>query len=395
MEVEIGTEQQVEGKIGLVTFVAQNETHAQNFSLLARRLMAEGLSPSEIEIIHLDRATGLSTLQDRSQWSTALDLPVGESFYRMPGWQRIIYMFRSSRTLAESVASSKLLVIGNDGAMQRKMAHTVRAAGGQIVLLLDGLLTPPSHRFLARARRGIKRTIFDLAGVLGLDYVAPSEIGFFKSDLVFVMNDKVGEILKGLSNLRVEVVQLPRHEWAMEQFEAALSSRRKEDDAITYITSAYLWHGSQKGHKLQMADLSDFDDFARANPQRKFRIRVHPREQLREYQARVWSSNMTISSAATPLLADLANAEAVITSRSTVALEAADFGIPVLIYERNFGTLSPGSPLAEDERLIYGADLDLVLTAPIERGAKLRRHIGRGTEYIAKELIKLYSGDEG
>lgn len=385
----------VEDKSGLITFVAQNETHAHNFSLLAERLVAAGLPPSEIKIIHLDRATGLNTMHHRSQWSEVIELPTIESFYRLSGWRRVIYISQASRTLAESVPSCKILVIGNDGAMQRKMANTVRAAGGQIVLLLDGLLAPPSQGFLASARRRLKRMVFELAGAVGLDYVVPSEIGFFSSDLAFVMNDRVGEILRTvMPKVRVEVIQLPRHEWATEQFGVALSSRRKEDDAITYVTSAFLWHGSQAGHKLQLADLQDFDDFAKANPERKFRIRVHPREQVDYYYRRAWSPNITISSSTTPLLADLANAEAVITPRSTVALEAADLGIPVLVYQRNFGAPEPGSPLAEDDRLMYGADLERVLGLKRKHNVTQRGHTGRGTSYVAQQLVELYRAQQ-
>lgn len=323
-----------------IVFVVQNETHAANFVAFAELLDERGWPEERIAVLHLDNATGLDT-GATSRWSYVLDLPAaqGGSFYRMGPIARARYLADAAPRLRRCVAGARALVVGNDGALQRVLAREVRRQGGRVYMVLDGLLEGTNESVSGRLRAFAKHATFRMAEALSLEPFAPSDVGFMKTDRSFAMSDHVAEVLRSRRRgQQVDAMALPR---LVRQRQRVLALRRSHGShaprRFTYYTSAFLWHGDRARDELQWRDLTDVVGYAERHPDEAVAIRVHPREDPHRYSAAKWPVNVALTDHRTPLEEDIAASEFTATALSTVAFEAWQLGLPVLLYERNFG----------------------------------------------------------
>jgi hypothetical protein len=350
-----------------ITFVVQNETHADNFIPLAAQLLDEGVATTRISVVHLDRATGVPTVHASSEHSVVLDIetPPSGSFYRSSAFERARYLKGAVPTLAAAVADTSVLVIGNDGAMQRVMANVVRRSGGAVLMVLDGLLSPDDPSRWRQVRAVSKRATFRLLEKVGLGHYSPSEVGYMETTRSFAMTEGVAAVLRSRRRGQVvDVVTLPRLE-RQRDLVLRLRDRTPADDRrrFTYFTSAFLWHGDNVGHHNQERDLDDVAEFARLHPEHRYGVRIHPRESLADYEGRSWPPNVEVTRHPDPLEVDLATSDVVVTARSTAAFEAWLVRVPVLLYERNFGPAVVGSWLhAPVPGVVRAQSLDPTIT---------------------------------
>lgn len=372
----------------MITFLIQNETHALNFAPLAQSLLNVGVSETHIRTLHGDMIFGMDTIKlallpNQEQIALSLSKP----YYLMSTKDRFLWIYRASRTLEEYAKGTRLLVIGSDGAVQRVIANAVRKQGGRVILLLDGVLQPWSHKSYLYLYAIMKRTLQRTSAYFNLNQYFPSDIGHTNLDEIYVMNEAVRNVLLSQRVLApIKVVTLPRFINHAQKFSKL---RQQPSNNCLYVTGAYKWHGDLAGHNNQQKDITDLQQFAKSYPNWRIKVRIHPRElDLNDYQIAKWPKNMTISLSDNDPIADMAWTNLLITARSTMAIEAEMVGLPVLIYHRNFAFPEQGSYLAENQSFYKTDNLKDVLsllqtTNPVQS-------ITSSVEEITNSLLKHY-----
>lgn len=338
--------------------MVQNETHALNFAPVIDELLNRGVPRQMINCISLDRVTGLTTSKLIGNVEV-LELPIsyGINFYYSSGIKRSIWLLRHFWAIRRLVWDTQVVVLGNDGAIQRILLEKVRKRNGRSMLVLDGLLfqwaTGLSLDFL-KAR--VKKYLFSAASAVGVNWLFPSHVGHSPIDEIYVMDDYVKKVLEAQIGREVKVVTLPR----IAALYAGAQSRQKCRGAnILYVSSAFLWHAREDLDRCQWKDVKDINTYAAAHPETHFRIRVHPREHRKHYLDYSWAKNVELTFRETPLLDDMMWATVVVTAMSTVAYEAKQLGLPVMIYTRNFNLL-PESLFIQDNYYVKSDQLALV-----------------------------------
>ncbi len=348
----------------MLSIIVQNEGHAQNALAIVKDLPSQ--LAQNVRIVCLDSMSGLNTkalipkallFDDKLERSE-------KPFYLQGSVERAVYLFRNRRAAAAAVSDCTHLLIGNDGAMQRMMIRMFRRnSPGRVILLLDGLLTAraPSFSFVLKRYAGLltRRTF--------LTPYLPSLVGHGDVDDIFVMNDSVKKILidQGVRE-PIRVAYLPR-------FSNLLKAvRRLKDeqsfafgeDRLLYATSAFKWHGEAELAQCQATELDDLYALARKHMPVRIRIRRHPREPIEDYSGKELSENVALSDPSTPLADDLAWATAMLTGRSSAAVEAELVGLPVFIskhrfpipHETDYLRISSNIRFVSDFSAVIGAD---------------------------------------
>lgn len=320
---------------GRITFVVQNETHAQNFALVIDELLQLGVPKQRINCISLDKVTGLGAARHLREVEV-LDLPVRHdiNFYLSSGIRRLIWLLRHYRAIRSLAGDTRVVVMGNDGAIQRILLDGVRRNKGRSILVLDGLLFPWASKLsLDFLKSRAKKHLFSAASRLGVSWLSPSHVGHSPLDEIFVMDSYVKEVLEAQIRREVKVVTLPR---IAALYAGAQAKQRSGAMNVLYVSSAFLWHAREDLDRKQWKDLRDINAYAAAHPDFRFRIRVHPREPRERYLEYPWGGNVELTFKETPLIDDLIWSAVVVTAMSTVAYEAKQLGLPVLIYTGNF-----------------------------------------------------------
>lgn len=343
----------------MITFIVQNETHALNFAPIIRRLLEMNIPEEYLCTIHLDHIFGLSTRNIITVPNQkTLAIPISSPYYHLKGFERLRWLLVNRHLLVQSVSDTTLLIIGSDGAIQRLMANAVRAKGGKVIMLYDGLLHPWPSTLRGRFAYDVKRRINRSAAALNLNHLVPSDIGHSRLDLIYVMNTTVKEILLDQKvSTPIQVISLPRFDAYITQFEQLCTRDGAVRKHCLYATGSYKWHSQFKEHAQQLRDLDDLQHFAAHHPDWQIRIRIHPREVKAEYTDRSWPNNIELSDSNRWVVEDLAWASVLITARSTVAVEAEIVGVPVMIYTRNFGCPRPNSYFARSTYFFQSDDL--------------------------------------
>jgi len=344
-----------------ITFIVQNETHAWNFEAVIRELLALGIPKSKLQTLHLDPIFGMSTkdlISVPNQRIINIEIPA--PYYYLDRLKRLYWILGASSQIKKEVQETAVLVVGCDGGIQRLMANTVRARGGKVIMLQDGLLRPwPIDK---RLRYLAKRAINRIAAAFNFNHVVPADVGHSNLDLIYVMNSTVKEILinQGVKT-PIEVAVLPRFDDYIEKFKRLRAEHTLPTKHLLYTTGAYKWHGLFKEAKHQEQDLADLIQFAMKHPDWAVRIRVHPRERIDDYTHLRWPANVEISHNDRTVLEDLAWASVLVTVKSTTAVEAEMVGVPVLIYTRNFGPPEVGSYFEQNSYFIKSDSLEQTL----------------------------------
>lgn len=343
---------------GCITFVVQNETHAQNFAPVIDELLKHGVPRQKINCISLDTVTGL-TASELIGNVEVLDLPIsyGINFYHSSGFKRSLWLLRHFRAIRRLVRDTQVVVLGNDGAIQRILLEKVRKRNGRSMLVLDGLLFPwATGLSLDFLKARAKKYLFSAASAVGVNWLFPSHVGHSPLDEIYVMDDYVKGVLEAQIGREVKVVTLPR---IAALYAGAQSQQRCHGANILYVSSAFLWHAREDLDRCQWKDVKDINAYAVAHPETHFRIRVHPREHREHYLDYSWAKNVELTFRETPLIDDMMWSAVVVTAMSTVAYEAKQLGLPVMIYTRNF-TLSPKSLFSQDSYYVKSDQLALI-----------------------------------
>ncbi len=343
----------------MIAFVVQNETHALNFSPVIHELLKRGVSEKSLRTLHLDTVFGMHTvdlIRVPNQELVEIDIP--EPYYRLDHRRRFYWLTRNSHKLVKLVEGVSVLVVGSDGGIQRLLANSVRKSGGKVVLLLDGLLHPWPVK--NRAKYIVKRELGKLLTSVYLNYLFPADVGHSGLDWIFVMNSYVKSLLTAQGvKTPIEVISLPRFDNYLSRFDRLRSRHAGASKHLLYATGAYKWHGLYRESKFQEQDITDLVDFANIHTDWRVRIRIHPRENKRDY-SREWPVNIEVSGSPISVLEDLAWASVLVTARSTIAFEAEIVSVPVLIYTRNFGDPGSDSYFGQNDYFLKSSGLSVV-----------------------------------
>lgn len=349
-----------------VTFVIQNENHALNSVALMDVLPQFEHEEIDVTFLLLDTITGLDTEQFVGDRNVKI-IPVEceTPFYRQRSLSRFILVWKNRRVIREGVKDCDILVLGNDGSVQRLLASSIRAAGGQIYILFDGLLSPrQQEKFSTKTYDFLRRLIFEFAKIIGVEYLAPGELGRTDVAKIFVMDTSVkSEFLRrGVKN-EIEIVTMPR----LTRFASVVRSLKNKEERkssslrVLYITTAYRWHGLRDYEDKQKIDVNYAANSAAGVPGVALKVRVHPRDQLSDYAQLQSRGDIMFSGATTPLERDLAWCDVVLLTYSSVAYEAAVCGVPVFFSAQIFDAPSKNSYWGSSSNLESARSLEDVV----------------------------------
>jgi hypothetical protein len=184
----------------------------------------------------------------------------------------------------------------------------------------------------------------------------------------------------------IEATGLPRF--------AALFARKPlrapEPRRALYLTGSFAWHDERALAECQRREIAALGARLPAAGWR-LRVRVHPREDPLTYAPK---AGVEISNgAATPLEADVAASEVVVTAMSTAALEALALGRPVVVHLGEFpaglADLSlgshPGIPVTRKPEALV-AMLERLREDPPDATAILADFCAAGTSHAARAI---------
>ncbi|BDV43443.1 hypothetical protein GURASL_23660 [Geotalea uraniireducens] len=345
-------------KNGYIVFVVQNETHLRNFQAIIDDLILKGVPRDIIKYISLDSVTGQSVCNNVSNVDV-IGLPIKHpiNFYLSGKIRRMLWLIYNYKFIAALGKNIKVLVMGNDGAIQRILLRRVKCQNGFSILLLDGLLFPWQFSFSIKSiSRYLKKYLFVLGELLNVDWLLPSHVGHSSVDQIYVMDDYVKKVLTAQVNKEIQTIILPRIRSLVSEY---CQCREHSGFNVLYITSAFIWHGEVDLAKKQWMDIVDLSEYAYNHPDVNFRIRVHPRESQDEYLKFAYPPNVNLSFKENLLLDDLSWATVVVTSVSTVAYEAKQLNLPVLIYTKNID-LARNSIFSDDDYYIKSNDISIL-----------------------------------
>jgi len=336
-----------------ILFLPQNANQEENFILLANNLVKKKLiQKNNIVFIVVLNAFGSSAHSEHKYEIIQVQWESQEPIYKMKYIQRLINIINNQNKINKCIdITDNILVIGNDGAIQRLLINRFKTF--KTFIVADTYIS-------ASINRGkLLRWIFQLFTMIKLSHLVPGVSYLSKSDAIFVSENYYKKLLM-LHQKRSPVynVEMPIHRNNFKEFISKKESLPKiNSKKIIYITSAFKWHRMYKEHKYQQDDIRDiinhFDNSV------TIKIRIHPRETFNDYK---WIENMGLNNIQTTynndLITDLAWCDLLVTSMSSVGVEANNLGIPIYIYVNNFGiSYIKGSIFEDGYRIIDSLDV--------------------------------------
>ncbi|GGX60353.1 hypothetical protein [Saccharospirillum salsuginis] len=334
--------------------IPQNSSHAENFAFLTAWCQQNQLT---YKVLILDKLMKQETVGyfDKSD-CIVIDAAPEMSFYRMGYFERIKFLVGNREKILESVPMSKVIVAGNDGAIQRLIFNSSAGTDALKILMIDGNLTPFCSNTLKWKAKAVT-LLHNGLGLLGLGYLSPSLVGHSKVDKVYVMNKHVKEVLqKQGSKNDIDVLLPPR----FYKFLSIKSLQKKHGRVknILYGTTAYSWHRLWTFSELQKKEVYYLLNCANQFPEKQFHIRVHPRDDKSFYENLSLPANVSVGFSDVTLSDDITWADLLWISRSSLAFEARLAGLPCIISEEYFPKPDVYDYLSNDDNITYVDDID-------------------------------------
>ena len=322
-----------------IIFFPQNYNQHINFVELADNLVDRGFTNTEsIKFLKIQGAF----YDDKSDLiigyeEIKINWVANKSIYRMGLLERLCNIVKNVNCLrCLSFLDDNILVVGNDGAIQRYLNNYFHLF--KFYIICDTIIFPQKKIYI------VYKIVFDLASKLKLSHFFPGLSFHTQNSGIFVCNENSMSLLKdrGVSS-PIYVAEMPVHRKNAKEFELLKSSRTSNGNNVLYITSAYVWHRKLEEDIYQRLDIEDLISHFGNDTSWKVKIRIHPREELANY---AWiekkCSNISISHSI-PLVEDLLWCDKLITAMSSVGYESRELGINTYIYRKNFGQLPKSS----------------------------------------------------
>jgi hypothetical protein len=220
-----------------------------------------------------------------------------QSFYKLNFFQRIRYLLIVGGRLKTLPLKYDLLIIGNDGAIQRLLNFEFHQRNRKTVLILDGLISDYSFSLkdilkysrqkLSDIKQYLKNNLSKKTSVLfsnsKLSPFMPSIIGAANVNVIFTIGTHSKQVLNKYANPNTKIYAhgLPRM-----SIENCTPSEKSIQNSICYFTGAYKWHGLFSYDKYQHQDIQMIIKCLKEkkNDNIKLYLRIHPREDRADYK---------------------------------------------------------------------------------------------------------------
>ena len=118
-----------------ILFFPQNDSHIANMESISEWLKEHGYGVTYVDtsnIYYQKISLG------HEYHIVKINLPLHTSFYRLSVLERMKYVYRFNKEIPDSLISEHdILIIGNDGALQRILINRFRKKKKKTVMLLD------------------------------------------------------------------------------------------------------------------------------------------------------------------------------------------------------------------------------------------------------------------
>ena len=318
-------------------FLHQNTNQKINFLELSYYLVRNKYVESKnISFISIDNA-----FYDREQelihkyHEIKIDWVGEKSIYRLGLLKRLFNLFLNIKNLKKlSMVKNNIFIVGNDGAIQRYINNYF--SPDRFYIICDTVIGPQKKYYI------YYKIFYSLICTLRLSHFFPGLTFHTPCDGIFLSHKNSKNLLVSRNvTSPIHVVDMPLHKKNRIDFyeKKKLSVKSNNKLNVIYITSAFAWHRKYIEDSYQKQDLQDLIKFFDKNSKFQLRIRIHPREELKQYAEFKESYPNIRISYNTPLVDDLVWCDKLITAASSVASEADILGIDTYIYRKNFGKL--------------------------------------------------------
>lgn len=327
-----------------VLFFPQNDSHIPNMQPISEWLLSHGY---EVTYLDASKIYHQRLLIDSKYRTIIPSLSLEHSFYQLPNWERLKCVHRFSREVSDSLVSEyDILVIGNDGALQRVLINRFRKQKRKIVLLLDGMISDYSFSFydIWHCSSALMQDILDLSKIKLMRFFIrqcaksmfspylPGLIGISPVSDIFVIGSHSKEVIQRV-NLQAHV-----YDWGLPRF-SQVSNEEGSSLAISplkicYFPSAYKWHGLFEKDKAQHQDIRLCCDIIQQINQKEhlnlqFLIKMHPRESVEDYYDYMNQYDFVCVESDLSVQDCFASCSLFLSNLSTVIVEGLMVGIPV------------------------------------------------------------------
>lgn len=326
-----------------ILFFPQNDSHIANMESISEWLKEQGYGITYVDtsnIYHQKISLG-------SEYHIIkIDLPLQTSFYRLSALDRMKYVYRFNKEIPDLLISEyDILIIGNDGALQRILINRFRKEKKKTVMLLDGLISDysfslkeivaySSHPFrdcLKRLKKSIRENIVKKCASSELSPFLPGLIGISPVSDIFVIGTHSKEVIQRInSKSTVHDLGLPRFWKTFNHCNFSCQDPSK----VCYFPSAYKWHGQFREDEAQHQDIRMCCELIQQINQKyaqslQLIIKMHPRESAEDYFP--YSSNYDFVRIESNLsvMECFNTCSLFLSNLSTVIIEGLTIGIPV------------------------------------------------------------------
>ncbi|MEX0312833.1 MAG: hypothetical protein AB3N18_01550 [Allomuricauda sp.] len=283
-----------------VLFVPQNREHILNMNPVIETLRKEEITCHYLDTnpVFFQDLTYPKNIKVISAFRKNL---LSKSFYNISYIRRAGLIFGLKDLASEIVEDYDLIVIGNDGSVQRQLVYYAKKKNKPCAMILDGLISAPVlfdfgdvwKKSDNKPQDAIaclkKKTILFTSKLFSRTAISPylpSIIGCGDLDHIYTIGKySKDEISKyALKSTKVFNTGLPRMSVYFKEKE--VSFLPKKPKSVCFITSAYKWHGLSSYHNYQINDIllikKCLDEIS-TNESIPFYIKLHPRERVEDY----------------------------------------------------------------------------------------------------------------
>lgn len=326
-----------------ILFFPQNDSHIANMEPISEWLQEHGyevtyVDTSNIYYQNISLSSGYKTIK--------IDLPLHTSFYRLSTLDRLKYVYRFSKYFPNFlIAEHDILIIGNDGALQRVLINRFRKKKKKTVMLLDGLISNYSVSFKEVLKysahpfqdawkllqKNIKKSIVKRTASAPFAAFLPGIIGISPLSEIFVIGPHSKEAIQNInSKAHIYDFGLPRFWNTNNRCDFSARDLLK----ICYFPSAYKWHGEFREDQAQHKDIKLCCELIQQiNLTRQYPlqllIKMHPRESKEDYSYYTDHYDFVIVKSDISVLQCFNTCSLFLSNLSTVIIEGMTVGIPV------------------------------------------------------------------
>lgn len=283
-----------------VLFFPQNSTHLDNFYPVINYL-----NDNNIDCYIFDtNDIYYQKLKYQVKEDMVIKCPfkLEKSFYKISAIKRINAVRKVKKQFISLTNQYDALVIGNDGALQRILVNSFNKEGKATFLIIDGIISNWNPNFsdiiqhsvsrISDIKNWAKKYLSFLRGSI-IDEYTPSMECTSPLKAIFVIGPHSQRVVSN-RNRKTKVINsgLPRYSTLIKANNALFSQIESSSKhiVVSFLTSAFKWHSLNDLDRCQHMDIAliceQLTQLRETYPNCdiKFKIKIHPRENLSEYE---------------------------------------------------------------------------------------------------------------